>query len=268
MANYVIVCDESTKKGLHYSYFYGGVIVDEQKYYTISDKLDLFKNHIGLNHELKRINIDSLNANRYIEMLDFFFTFVKSGDIKVRIMFSDNANLDNIPKPENETFMKFYYLFIRHAFALPYAREDINLRLIFDALPEKPDNRNKFKSYLIRNLTHIPDIDIDNDIHIKRDAIEEVDSKKHIILQCADVIVGLIDFCLNDIHNTQQIKSKRWYAKNKVLQVLLSYIEDLHPNFQLCVTTPPLRGYNSWLDKYKHFIYKKSRIKKAPALPT
>lgn len=268
MGNYIIVCDESTKKGLNYSYFYGGSIVDEQKYYTISDKLELFKSHIGLNHELKRINIDMLNANRYIEMLDFFFTFVKSGDIKVRIMFSSNDNLDKIPKIQNETFMKFYYLFIRHAFALPYAKEDVNLRLIFDALPEKADSREKFKSYLIRNLTHIHDMDIKNSIDIRRDLIEEVDSKKHIILQCTDVIVGLIDFCLNDIHNEQQTKSKRWYAKHKVLSVLLSYIEELHPNFEMCVTTPPLRGYNSWLDKYKHFIYKKSTIKNAPALPT
>lgn len=268
MAKYIIVCDESTKKGNKFSYFYGGVIVNEQKYNSISEKLEMYKNHLGLNHELKRINIDSLNANRYIEMLDFFFTFVKSGDIKVRVMFSDNNNLDSIPKTENETFMKFYYLFIRHSFALPYANEDIDLRIIFDALPEKPENREKFKNYLISNLTHIPNIDIKNKIYIKRDHIEEVDSKKHIILQCADVIVGLIDFCLNDEHNEVNQKSKRWYAKRKVLEVILSYINELHPNFQLCISTKPIRGYNAWIDKYKHFVYKKTRTKKAPASPT
>lgn len=267
MEKYVIVCDESTKHGQNYSYFYGGCIINEQKYDAISEKLELFKSHIGLNHELKRVNIDPTNANRYIQMLDFFFTFVKSGDIRVRVMFSDNKNLEEKPQSIDETFTTFYYLFIRHAFALPYAREDIDLRLIFDALPEKTERRIKFKNYLISNLTHIPNSDVKNDISLERDRIEEVDSKKHIILQCADVIVGLIDFCLNDKHNGQQTKSKRWFAKNSVLTVLLSYIEEMHPNFQLCVTTRPLRGFNAWNDKYKHFVFEKTK-NKAPTLPT
>lgn len=267
MERYTIVCDESTKKGANYSYFYGGVIVAEQKYQAISEKLELFKEHIGLTHELKRINIDATNANRYIEMLDFFFTFVKSGDLRVRVMFSDNKNLDEIPSSRDETFTTFYYLFIRHAFALPYAKDDINLRLIFDALPEKPERREKFKNYLVKNLTHIPTTDKQNDVIIDRQRIEEVDSKKHIILQCADVIVGLIDFCLNDAHNSQIVKSKRWFAKNRVLSVLLSYLNEIHENFQICATTRPLRGFNAWNDKYKHFVYEKSK-NKAPTLPT
>ena len=253
MNNYIIVCDESTKHGYSYSYFYGGAIINEQKYTTISEKLELFKSHIGLNHELKRINIDPTNCNRYIEMLDFFFTFVKSGDIRIRIMFSANNNLEPIPSTQDNTFSKFYYLFIRHAFALPYAKENINLRLIFDALPEKPAHREIFKEYLVNNLTHIPNSDIKNDIMLSRQRIEEVDSKKHIILQCVDVIVGLIDFYLNDTEHNNISKSKRWYAKNKVLTVLLSYIEELHPNFDFYTTTRPIRGINAWLDKYKHF---------------
>lgn len=267
MNQYVIVCDESTKHGNFYSYFYGGAIINEKKYQTISEKLELFKSHIGLTHELKRINIDLTNCNRYIEMLDFFFTFVKSGDIRIRIMFSPNNNLETIPSTLDETFTKFYYLFIRHAFALPYAKEDIDLRLIFDALPEKPERREKFKSYLVNNLTHIPNDDVKNDVIITRQRIEEVDSKKHIILQCVDVIVGLIDFCLNN-QKVDKGKSKRWFAKNKVLTVLLSYIEEMHPNFVLYKTTRPIRGINAWLDKYKHFVYEKTKKIKAPASPT
>ena len=268
MEKYIVTCDESTRKGANFSYFYGGIIVKEQRYSDISEKLKIYKEHIGLTHEMKRTHIDTTNANRYIDMLDFFFTFVKSGDIRVRIMFSDNNNLEAIPKEANQTFMKFYYLFVRHAFALPYAGTDIDLRLIFDVLPEKPENREIFKTYLINNLTHIPNEDAKNKIFLTRDRIEEVDSKKHIILQCADVIVGLIDFLLNDIHNNSRNKSKRWYAKNKVALVLWDYIQQLHPNFELQTSTRPMKGYYAWLDKYRHFVYKKTRDKKAPALPT
>lgn len=268
MDKYIITCDESTRNGARYSYFYGGVIVPENKYEGISKKLNMYKEHIGLPHEMKRSKIDLSNVSRYIEMLDFFFTFVKSGDIRVRVMFSDNRDLEAIPKKENQTFVKFYYLFIRHAFALPYAGEDIRLRLIFDELPENTKTRNEFKTYLISNLTHIPNADAKNAIIINRDSIEEVDSKKHIILQCADVIVGLIDFILNDSHNQLKVKSKKWYAKNKLAEVLMDYIYQLHPGFELCTTTRPIRGINAWLDKYRHFVYKKTKNGKAPALPT
>lgn len=268
MDKYIITCDESTRNGARYSYFYGGVIVPENKYEGISKKLNMYKEHIGLPHEMKRTKIDLSNVARYIEMLDFFFTFVKSGDIRVRVMFSDNRDLEAIPKKENQTFVKFYYLFIRHAFALPYAGEDIRLRLIFDELPESTETRNEFKTYLINNLTHIPNADVKNAVFIKRDSIEEVDSKKHIILQCADVIVGIIDFILNDFHNQTNVKSKKWHAKHKLAEVLLDYINQLHPGFQLCTTTRPTKGINAWLDKYRHFVYKKTRNKRAPALPT
>lgn len=268
MQKYIITCDESTRHGAKYSYFYGGVIIPENKYESISKKLNLYKENIGLPHEMKRTKIDMTNVSRYIDMLDFFFTFVKSGDIRVRVMFSDNRDLEVIPKKENQTFVKFYYLFIRHAFALPYAGEDIRLRLIFDELPESAATRKEFKSYLISNLTHIPNEDAKNSVIIEQDSIEEVDSKKHIILQCADVIVGLIDFILNDPHNQAIDKSRKWHAKHKLSEVLLDYIEQLHPNFELCTTTRPTKGINAWLDKYRHFVYKKTRDKKAPALPT
>lgn len=264
MKHYVIVCDESTRSGRAYSYFYGGAIVEESKYDKISDKLNMFKERIGIFDEIKRTKITLANVNKYIEMLDFFFTFVKSGDIRVRVMFSPNENLEILPKIENDTFAKFYYLFIRQAFALPFANDDINLRLIFDVLPETKEKVATFKEYLIRNLTHIRDNSATSKVDLSIQNIQEVDSKKHIILQMVDVIVGLIDFYVND----DQKKSKRWFAKHKIAEVLLSYIQEIHPNFDIYITTKPLKGHNAWIDRYKHFIYTKSTNKKAPALPT
>ncbi len=112
MDKYIIVCDESTKKGKMYSYFYGGAILEECKYDKISGILNDYKSKFGFN-ELKRIKISEANYKSYIEVLDLFFTFVKSGDIKIRIMFSPNNQLfTDIPHSHNETFMKFYHTFI------------------------------------------------------------------------------------------------------------------------------------------------------------
>ena len=159
MTKYMIICDESTRKGPNFSYFYGGAIINESKYQKLSDILVNFKNKFGLN-ELKRTKISEANYKYYIEVLDLFFTFVRSGDIKVRIMFSPNGELKtDIPHSQNETFIKFYEVFIKDAFSIFYARENIGLRLIFDDLPETKEQCQKFKQHLIKKINSVLNVD-------------------------------------------------------------------------------------------------------------
>ncbi|MDE6586409.1 MAG: hypothetical protein K2K80_07005, partial [Clostridia bacterium] len=63
---YVIVCDESTRHGLNYSYFYGGAIVKESNYEKINGVLKLFSDSKGLG-EVKRTKITQYNYRNYIE---------------------------------------------------------------------------------------------------------------------------------------------------------------------------------------------------------
>lgn len=255
ITKYTIVCDESTRKGKYFSYFYGGAIIKESKYQKLSEILCNFKNNFGLN-ELKRTKITEVNYKYYIEVLDLFFTFVRSGDIKVRIMFSPNDQLiTHIPHNLNETFIKFYEVFIKDAFSIFYAREDLSLRLIFDDLPETKVQCCKFKEHLIKkiNTNNKP---YANKVFIKSEDIEEVDSKKHIILQCVDVIVGLVDYFINT--PPKEIKTtKRSQAKFKVWQKIHEFILQMNPNFDLCETTKFIYSNKGWLDRYKHFVYHK-----------
>lgn len=266
---YIIVCDESRRKGDKYSYFYGGAIVNESKYQKLSDILVNFKSKYGLN-ELKRTKITELNYKYYIEVLDLFFTFVRSGDIKVRIMFSPNEQLrTNIPHSLNETFIKFYEVFIKDAFSIFYAKENIGLRLIFDDLPETKEQCKKFKKHLIMRINTNKRINIKaNKVYIKEEDIEEVDSKKHVILQCVDVVVGCVDFFLNS--NEEGVRnSKRALAKNKVWQRIHQFILETNPNFVVDKTTLPIYSPKGWADKYKHFVYQqKQKTKKFPEIST
>lgn len=251
---YVIICDESNKKDVNYSYFYGGAMLLENKYQKISEILNNYKNKFGFT-ELKRTKITIANYKSYIDILDLFFTFVKSGDIKIRIMFSPNSELMHIPKHENFTYTKLYLAFIVNAFNIFYAKKNIKLRLIFDDLPETKEQCSTFKKCLYTKINkNISKNKLCNKAKIKKDAIEEVDSKKHIILQCVDVIVGVTDFFLNT--TPEEInQSKRAFAKNQVWQYVKSQIYLMNPNFILTETTKPVYSHKGWIDNYRHFVY-------------
>lgn len=250
--NYVIICDESSRYGRYYSYFYGGAMLLESKYEKISNILDDYKAKFGF-HEIKRTKITTENYKDYVEVLDLFFTFVKSGDIKVRVMFSPNDELKQIPKKEDFSFMKFYYTFIVNAFNIFYAKTDIRLRLIFDDLPETKEQCKHFKESLMGkiNLNMKPNT---NRAWVNYDHIEEVDSKNHVILQCVDVVIGLVDFYLNT--TTEEIQnSRRAQAKLKVWRAIEKNIYDIIPDFDVCRTTQPVYSHKGWLGKYRHFVY-------------
>lgn len=251
---YIIVCDESTKKGKNFSYFYGGAMLLESKYEMISNIINDFKTKLYLN-ELKRIKITEKNYRDYIKVLELFFTFVKSGDIKIRIMFSPNDELLHLPKNLNESYTKFYYTFIKNAFNIFYAKENISLRLIVDDLPETREQCNKFKRCLKDSLNNNNKINA-NKVNLKLDDIAEVDSKNHIILQCVDVIVGLVDFYLNS--NKNEIKnSKRALAKLKVWNKVYENIKVIDNNFNILETTKPVFSNRGWKKVYAHFVYHK-----------
>lgn len=249
---YVIVCDESTRHGLNYSYFYGGAIVKESNYQKINEVLKLYSDSKGLG-EVKRTKINLTNYRNYIELLDLFFTYVKSSEIKARVMFSKNEELEVLPKSVDQTYCKFYYLFLRYAFSIYYAKTDLSLRLIFDDLPETKAACKILKNYLVKNLNKVV-INRGNKVKLVADDIEEVDSKKHMILQCMDVIMGLVDFQLNA--TKEERESKRGQARTCVWKYVLGKIEEIHEDFVLTETTKPLHSNKGWKDLYKHFVFK------------
>lgn len=254
--DYVIICDESSRYGKYFSYFYGGAMLLESKYEKISEILDDYKSKFGL-HEIKRTKITEKNYKDYIEIMDLFFTFVKSGDIKVRVMFSPNSELKEIPKKENFSFMKFYYTFIVNAFNIFYAKHDIRLRLIFDDLPETKEQCNFFKESLMGKI-NLNAKQSANRAWVNYNHIEEVDSEKHVILQCVDVVTGLVDFYLNT--TTEEIRnSRRAQARLRVWRSIEKNIYEIIPDFDVCKTTQPVYSNKGWLGKYRHFVYKQKK---------
>ena len=134
--------------------------------------------------------------------------------------------------------------------------------MILDELPESPANRDHLKSTITKYFINLSKINKTRVI-IYKNRIQEADSKEHAILQCIDIITGVIEFYLNN----SKIDSNKGKAKLKIFNhIYNNYIKYFVPDFSFIKTTGYLNCFKAWLAPYKHFVYK--NIKKAPDIPT
>lgn len=252
---YFIWCDESVKKGKYYSNFYGGVLVKAKDSKHVNDSLQQVCDKLFLKDELKWVKVSTAYLEKYKTLTDEFFRLMKAGKVKVRIMFTQNAE-----KPlglttehlKNEYFI-LYYQFFKHAFGLPYSNPDLKpvfIRAYFDYLPDTLEMRQQFKEYIkglqsqrMFQLAHIK---------FRKDDITEVDSKKHLLLQCLDIVLGSMAFRLNDMHKEkpegQHRRGKKTIAKEKLYKHINKHIRELRPGFNIGIST----GINLETDKWEH----------------
>ena len=149
---YLIYSDESYRKGNYFSNFYGGALVDYTKIQKINNCLNKKKIELNLGGEIKWSKVSATYLDKYIQIIDLFFQYVKNNEIKIRIMFRQNAY---IFKPLDKTkyqkqFQLLYYQFIKHSFGLDFCVENENdkvyLKLYFDQLPDTLEKTTNLKN--------------------------------------------------------------------------------------------------------------------------
>lgn len=260
---FYIFCDESVKKGKYYSNFYGGVLLDKNEFERINNALISKRQDLRLEtSELKWSYVNTFNLELYKEMINVFFDFIKGNFLKVRIMFTDNRVLaTKLTKDQRyHEFQILYYHFIKHAFGLSHIHSDVplHLELFFDKLPDKNSKNEKFKGF-IYGLQFLPQF-ANTQITIDKTSIYEVESEKHIILQCLDVVLGSMAFRLNDMHKEkpvgQRLRGKRTVAKEKLYKHINKKIREIRPNFNIGISTgtngEPLNKYSH---PYRHWLF-------------
>lgn len=201
--------------------------------------------------------------DKYLELIDYFFEFVKSNKIKIRIMFRQNALVPQELTREHEEkeYFLLYYQFIKHAFGIDYCnpseKDQVILKLYFDKLPDTKKKNKEFKGHIYA----LNDLFCINNIHIYNEDIAEVDSKNHVILQCMDIILGAMNFKLNDMDKEKMPgtnrRGKRTIAKEKLYKNILKNIREIYPNFNIGISTSARGDFsNSWKDPYRHWCFK------------
>lgn len=261
---YIIYCDESEDKGRFYSNFYGGALIKASDRQSIEDALNAAKQ--GVNGEAKWTKITERDEERYIAFAGKFLELIAAGSIKMRVMFTQNIHsTDHIQYEDDARYFKLYYQFIKHAFGLMYCKhgeesdEIVRVTVYLDDAPDTKAALDNFKDYLASVKT-LPEF-FQARVWFDRDDIADVDSKQHVILQAVDVILGSIQFRLNEHHKIvpegKRRRGKRTRAKERVYKFINKRIREMYPHFNIGVTTGQLDGpHVRWSHPYRHWCFK------------
>ena len=263
MRTYLIYCDESVSHGEFFSNFYGGALIEESQKDQIETLLNERKHLLNLAGEVKWSKTTGQYLEKYISFISEYFSLIRSGQIKIRIMFRQNINEASrlTQEQQHNEYLLLYYQFFKHAFGLKYCGASIEnpVRIIplFDQMPDTKQNIDTFKDY----IANIPSLSEFNNIIINRNEIAEIDSHKHVILQGMDVILGSMQFRLNKEHLRKDPdtgrRGKRTIAKEKLYKYILSEINKIRPNFNIGVSTGFRGSINAtWNHPYRHWNFK------------
>jgi hypothetical protein len=263
---YIIFCDESDKYGKYYSNFYGGAIVSSKNYQHVTATLNTKKQDLNLFSEVKWEKITELYKEKYIDLLRCFFTIVASGKVKVRIMFRQNAHISNslsTVQQANQYYL-LYYQFIKNAFGLECLKPlpqtaPVRVRVYVDQIGDTYERIDRFRGFihaLPRNKRFSS-----ARFEIPIDAITEVRSHEHVLLQCVDIVLGSITFRLNDKHLEKlpgtRFRGKRTKAKEDVYKFILNEIRKIHKNFNIGMSTAVMNtAEGRWNTAYSHWNFK------------
>lgn len=259
---YFIWCDESVKKGAFYSNFYGGVLIQSKDLAFVLNELRKIVVKIGIVEEIKWQKVSEVKLDAFKALMDVFFKLVKKNKIKVRIMFTQNAHIARglqLHHLDNEYFL-LYYQFFKHSFGLKYSNTSNNpvfIRTHFDLLPDTLSKRQQFKEY-IKGLESTKEF-IDSKIKIRKQDITEIDSRTHLPLQFLDIVLGAMQFKLNNMNRAipegKKRRGKRTIAKEKLYKHINSKIREIRPNFNIGISTGIEKLEDVWEHPYRHWCF-------------
>ena len=260
---YIIYCDESVSDGKHYTDFFGGVLVRNTDYDAIKAAIDAQKAELNLKGEIKWVKVTGNYLDKYKQVVDLFFSFLKENRLKVRIMFRETAQrpTDLSPEKIHNRYSLLYYQFVKHAFGLTYhdGPKPVFLRLYFDEIPYPLDQRDAFKSHIfsLQKNSHFRKVGI----KIRMDDVVEINSGKHSIQQCMDIVLGSISFMLNkkneEIPAGATERGHRTIAKEQLFFHILEHIKDCNniELFDISNTTPIAVPKDFWSMPYRHWKF-------------
>lgn len=267
---YIIYCDESISNGKYYSDFYGGVLIRSSDLDLVRVRINEKKQELNFLGEIKWTKVTENYLQKYMQIMDLFFDFVKQDKIKIRIMFRQSALVPiNLTREQIENgYHLLYYQFVKHAFGLRFHNtnpiEDTYIRLYFDKLPDTRLQNEAFKAHIygLQGL-HIFQ---QARLKIRLDDIVEIDSKDHSIQQCMDIILGAMAFRLNNMHEEKpegsRVRGKKTIAKDKLYKHILSLIRGVgFPHFNIGISTGTSDLRDRWNHSYRHWKFIPSEFK-------
>jgi len=263
MRELVIYTDESEKDGRFFANFYGGALVRSADFEPVRQELQDVALGLGLTAEIKWQKVSSGYLDRYLALMSAFFRIIGEDRVKLRIMFTQKAYVPTgltSEQRENEFFL-LYYQFIKHAFGIQHCNltaDPVRLRIYLDQLPDTKEKALQFKGYLAA-LERSSEFRSAR-VLVPADQIAEVSSHEHIILQCLDVVLGSMQFRLNEGHRAKpegaERRGNRTIAKEKLYKHINKLICGIYPRFNIGISTGTNGDRaNRWHHPYRHWLF-------------
>jgi hypothetical protein len=261
---YVVYADESDESGPYYANFYGGLLVRSPDLAKVQAHLQATKEDLRLSGKTKWQKVTAQYLKKYLAFVNAFFDLVERDLIKVRIMFQHRVNVAVGLQEEQKanTYYLLYYQFLKHAFGLQHSAlersQPVSLRFYLDQRGGTLERKAQFKGFLAA-LERQPDFK-EARILVPIDQIAEVSINEHVLLQCVDIVLGAVQFRLNDRHKVKpEGKTKRadrTIAKEKLYKAILARIQAMHPHFNIGISTG-VNGdiTNRWKQRYRHWEF-------------
>lgn len=265
MAREILVyADESTKRGAFFSDFYGGLAVTSDRLDSVTTSLRQVCEDQQLLGELKWQKVSKSYLGKYTVFVNRVFDLMVRGDIRMRVMFTEDSMVPTglSDYHREHAYHILYRYFLKHAFGLEHAstgESETRVRFYLDRLPGTKERNSEFRSR-ISALEQYPPFRRAR-LRLPPDQVTEVDSKDHLLLQAVDVVLGSIQFRLNDKHLVKPKgatrRGSKTIAKEKLYRVIQGRIQDCYPRrFNIGITTSD-RGdrANRWRDPYRHWRF-------------
>lgn len=264
---YYIWCDESVKEGEFYSNFYGGLLIESKYLWRVLNRMEQKIDELDITEEIKWQKVNQHFYEKYVMLVDFIFDLLEEGLIKIRIFFRHNQYVPKYLTREQmrKEYSMLYYQFIKHAFGFQYSNDNglpVSLHIALDELPISEPEKKEFKDFLY-GLKDDPNYKAAN-IRIKKENIQEVDSKKNLPLQMLDLILGAICFRLNDKHKVKaegtNRRGKRTVLKEKLYKQIYFRISQLRRGFNIGMSTGLSAPIEIWTMPYRHWSFVPKRV--------
>ena len=259
---YYIWTDESDATGKYYANFYGGILISSEHLEEVLARLSTVVKEQGLEQEeIKWQKVNEYTEERYKKIIDVLFALMSEGKVKMRMFFRhrqyEAVGLTN--EQRRKEYPMLYYQFIKNDFGLIHSNptgKEVRVRLLIDDKPLKGPARDEFLK-AIYHLNELKSFQKAN-VVIKEGDVAEVNSKKHLPLQVMDVVLGSMCFRLNDKHKERGIdgkRAKRNIVKERIYKYIRIKIWQLHPGFNIGITTPITKQADLWERPYLHWNF-------------
>lgn len=259
---YYIWTDESDATGKYYANFYGGILIKSEHYEEVLSRLSVVVKEQGLEQEeIKWQKVNEYTEERYKKIINVLFTLMGEGKVKMRMFFRhrqfEAVGLTN--EQRRKEYPMLYYQFIKNDFGLIHSNptgKEVRVRLLIDDMPLKGPAREEFLK-AIYHLNELKSFQKAN-IVIKDGDVAEVNSKRHLPLQVMDLVLGSMCFRLNDKHKERGIdgkRAKRNIVKERIYKYIRTKIWQLHPGFNIGITTPITKQDDLWERPYLHWNF-------------